>query len=76
MSDQISELIEEAVKSDLSENQDTLISKVAVQDEVDIAMLLESLPLEKRLSTWEGVPTAKKLEVLVEMRGDPREKPC
>ena len=71
--DQISELIEEAVNTELTDNQEPLISKVAVQDEVDIATLLESLPLEKRLSTWEGVPTAKKLEVLVEMRGDPRE---
>lgn len=73
MADQISELIEEAVNTELTDNQETLISKVAVQDEVDIAMLLESLPLEKRINTWEGVPTAKKLEVLVEMRGDPRE---
>lgn len=73
MADQISDLIEEAVNQTEDSDQDTLISKVAVQDEIDIAMLLESLPVETRLATWSGVPKSKKLEVLVEMRGDPRE---
>ncbi len=73
MAEQISDLIEEALNSELDDNLEALNSKIAVQDEVDIAMLLESLPVEKRLNTWEAVPTAKKLDVLVEMRGDPRE---
>ena len=73
MSDQISELIEEAVKNTEPSDLETLISKVAVQDEIDIALLLESLPLEQRVATWEGIPRHKKLDVLVEMRSDPRE---
>ncbi len=73
MSDQITDLIEEAVRVNEESDQESLISKVAVQGEIDIAMLLESLPLESRLATWQGVPKSKKLDVLVEMRGDPRE---
>lgn len=73
MSDQISELIEEAVKTGDASDLESLFSRVAVQDEISIAMLLESLPLEQRLLTWQGIPKHKKLEVLVEMRSDPRE---
>ncbi|OEE67342.1 magnesium transporter [Enterovibrio norvegicus FF-33] len=37
---------------------------------VDIALLLESLPLTERLSTWEQLSDAMKVPVLVEMRTD------
>ncbi|MEP4890244.1 MAG: magnesium transporter [Aliiglaciecola sp.] len=73
MSEQISDLIHEAVNLDDESDSELLHSKIAVQDEADIALLLESLPLEQRLSAWHALPRHKQLDVLVEMRGDPRE---
>ncbi|MFA3791578.1 magnesium transporter [Aliiglaciecola sp. SL4] len=73
MSEQISDLIHEAVNLDDESDSESLHSKIAVQDEADIALLLESLPLEQRLSAWHALPRHKQLDVLVEMRGDPRE---
>lgn len=38
----------------------------------DMALALESLPLEKRLSVWRQIPEDEKLDVLVAMRGEAR----
>ncbi|WJG09087.1 magnesium transporter [Aliiglaciecola sp. LCG003] len=73
MSEQFSDLIQEVVNADDPIDQESLSHKIAVQDVIDIALLLESLPLEQRLSIWHTLPRHKRLEVLVEMRGDPRE---
>ncbi|GAB2685243.1 magnesium transporter [Aliiglaciecola sp. 3_MG-2023] len=73
MAEQISDLIHEAVNLDDDADSELLHSKIAVQDEADIALLLESLPLEQRLSAWHALPRHKQIDVLVEMRGDPRE---
>ncbi|GAA0854384.1 magnesium transporter [Aliiglaciecola litoralis] len=73
MTELITDLVQEVVNIDDAADLEVLNSKIAVQDEMDIALLLESLPLEQRLNIWEAVPKHKRLEVLVEMRGDPRE---
>lgn len=49
-----------------------VVGHLSGQDDVYIATLLESLPVEKRLAVWED-PRDRKLDVLVEMRSDPRE---
>ncbi|MFT6268689.1 MAG: magnesium transporter [Alphaproteobacteria bacterium] len=72
MVDQLPDLIEEVVASDdLSQDTD-IANTIAATDAESLALLLESVPLEPRLISWQQVPNAKKLDVLVEMRGDPR----
>lgn len=73
MAEQLTDLVQEVVNSEDASDLETLNSKIAAQDASDIALLLESLPLEQRLSVWSAVPKRKQLDVLVEMRGDPRE---
>jgi magnesium transporter len=73
MSDQLPNLIEEVVAAPEQGDEKALASIVAIQDVNDTALLLESLPYETRIEVWETVPKHKQLDVLVAMRGDPRE---
>ncbi len=73
MAEPLPDLIEEIVTESMGDDPATLLATLAGQDEVYIASLLESLPVEKRLAVWEGIPRDRKLDVLVEMRSDPRE---
>lgn len=73
MAEPLPDLIEEIVTESMGDDPATLLAALAGQDEVYIASLLESLPVEKRLAVWEGIPRDRKLNVLVEMRSDPRE---
>jgi magnesium transporter len=72
MADQLPDLIEEVVASDDLLEDTNIANTIAATDAENIALLLESIPLEARLISWQQVPNAKKLDVLVEMRGDPR----
>ncbi len=73
MTDELSDLIEEVVDASKSE-QDRVITKiVANQIPEEVALLLESLPLEQRLEAWSSVPANERLAILVAMRSDPRE---
>jgi magnesium transporter len=72
MADQLPDLIEEIVASDDLLEDSNIASTIASTDAENLALLLESIPLEPRLNSWQQVPNAKKLDVLVEMRGDPR----
>jgi len=73
MSDALTDRIEEVInQSDLySETSDTA-TVLAQADEVELALLLESLPIQERTILWQTIPDHKKLDVLIEMRGDPR----
>lgn len=73
MAELLPELIEEVVSAPERGEQDNVMALVAAQDTDDVALLLESLPLEQRLKVWEGIPKRRRLDVLVAMRGDPRE---
>ena len=73
MAEDLSTLIEEVVDAN-NEQQDFIIGKMIVQREFDdLALLLESLPLEQRLETWSQIPADSRINILVVMRGDPRE---
>lgn len=72
MADQLPDLIEEVVASDDLLEDIKIANTIASTDAESLALLLESIPLEPRLHSWQQVPNAKKLDVLVEMRGDPR----
>lgn len=75
MAEELPQLIEEVVAAEQAEDDSTsaIEELIVSQDVEEIALLLESLPLEKRLKVWATVPSRKKLDVLVEMRADPRE---
>ncbi|MCY7296462.1 magnesium transporter [Alteromonas sp. a30] len=73
MTDLLPELIEEVVDAPKMGEYESVAGVIAIQAASDTALLLESLPIAQRLSTWEMVPKNKRLDVLVHMRGDPRE---
>jgi magnesium transporter len=73
VADQLPDLIEEIVTEGMAEDPASLLAALSGQDNVYIATLLESLPVEPRLVVWDGIPREQKLNVLVEMRSDPRE---
>ena len=73
MAEDLSTLIEDVLDAGKSE-QEVLLGKLLNQKEFDaLALLLESLPQEQRLSTWQQIPTESRIDILVEMRSDPRE---
>jgi magnesium transporter len=72
MLDQLPDLIEEVAATDKLTDKPELLNVIASSDAENLAMLLESIPLEQRVESWQQVPDNKKLDVLVEMRGDPR----
>ena len=73
MSEQVTDLIQEVVSAQDVNNDAGVAAAVAAQDDADIALLLESLPLEERLSVWQQLNPDRQLDVLVEMRADARE---
>jgi magnesium transporter len=74
MSVPLPDLIEEVIShSELSDIGIAVSEIIAQADEDEMALLLESLPIEERLSVWQAIPDHKKIDVLIEMRGDPRE---
>jgi magnesium transporter len=73
LAEDLTHLIEEVVEAD-DEHQERLIGRMLVQKDFDdLALLLESLPLEQRLETWGQIPAENHISVLVAMRSDPRE---
>lgn len=73
MAEDLSSLIENVIDAD-NQAQEVLIGKLLLQREFDaLALLLESLPQEQRLETWSQIPAQSRIDILVEMRSDPRE---
>ena len=71
MAEDLAHLIDEVVEA---EDQELIIGKLLQHKDFDeLALLLEALPLEQRLSTWEQIPVENRINVLVVMRTDPRE---
>ena len=68
MAEPLPDLIEEFVTDGMGDDPASILTALSGQDTVYIASLLESLPLERRLVVWEGIPRDRKLSVLVEMR--------
>lgn len=72
MAEPLPEHIQEFVADGQTEPS-LILSALAAQDDVYVATLLESLPVGQRVAVWEGLARDRKLDVLVEMRSDPRE---
>lgn len=75
MSETLSTLIDEIADARGSEPdfKEVINRLLSSQDSSEIALLLESLPIGERQATWVNVPASQRLEILVEMRSDPRE---
>ncbi|MDN3651854.1 magnesium transporter [Thalassotalea ponticola] len=71
MTEPLPDLIKEILDKDT--NADIASDVVIQTDASELSLLLESLPIEERISLWEKIPVNKKLNVLIDMRGDPRE---
>ena len=66
--DVVSELLTES--GDINSQQAVIEQCEQDNSPVDVALLLESLPLTERLNTWEHLSDTMKVPVLVEMRAD------
>lgn len=74
MSEKMLELIEDVINySDMNLGSNDVSSFIAQADESEMALLLESLPIEERLNLWQSIAEHRKLAILIAMRGDPRE---
>lgn len=73
MAEPIPDLIEDLVAPQPDEELASVVASLSGLDEIGVATLLESLPVSNRLSVWQELPDDRKLDVLVEMRSDPRE---
>ncbi|AUM12981.1 magnesium transporter [Ketobacter alkanivorans] len=73
MTDELSDLIGELVDTTADEQDQVIRQIVATREPEEVALLLESLPLAVRLDAWSKVPADDKLDILLTMRGDPRE---
>lgn len=75
MSENLSTLIDEVADARGSEPdfKEVINRVLSSQDSSEIALLLESLPIGERQAAWGNVPAGQRLEILVEMRSDPRE---
>lgn len=75
MSENLSTLIDEVADARGSEPdfKEVINRLLSSQDSSEIALLLESLPIGERQAAWGNVPAGQRLEILVEMRSDPRE---
>jgi magnesium transporter len=68
----IAELARHLEDEDASANARALAEIFQNLEPDDLALALESLPLEKRLVVWQQIPKDEQLDVLVAMRGEAR----
>ncbi|BFT32220.1 magnesium transporter [Alteromonas sp. D210916BOD_24] len=74
MSEPLPNLVEEVIQhSPAHLEQAGSATALAQADEKELALLLESLPIEERIALWDTIADSRKLDVLIEMRSDPRE---
>ena len=74
MQEPLPELIEDVInQSEINSDINDVNSIIAQADDNEIALLLESLPIDERIALWQNIAENRKLDVLIEMRSDPRE---
>lgn len=72
MSDPISPLIDALLEDPSSETQRQLQEALKPYAVDELALVLESLPLAKRVIAWHHIPQEMRLDVLVALRGEAR----
>lgn len=73
MHEPLPQLIDEVVAAPQDSEGDSIADILIQQDPADVALVLESLPLAQRIAAWQEVANHHRIDVLVHMRGDPRE---
>lgn len=71
MQSQVTQLIELLIHDEHSPNSISQMMSEFSPD--DIALALESIPLDQRRQAWENIKQANRLDILVEMRGESRQ---
>lgn len=69
-------MTEQNVSDDIDEklyDANALSKSLALGDYADVALMLESLPLPARIQAWMEIESEHRLDVLIDMRSDPRE---
>lgn len=75
MTDELPDRIQELLEAESSQAPAKDIqSLTADQSSEELALLLESLPVDLRVDVWRKLKTDKQLDTLVYMRADPRER--
>ncbi|NVJ62271.1 MAG: magnesium transporter [Gammaproteobacteria bacterium] len=73
MNQEVSELMKDFVESEPEAIAEKVDEMVTGNEAEDIALFLESLPLEQRQEFWGNISPEDRLDILLVMRGDPRE---
>ena len=73
MSDEISQHIDQIIRQEEGTEPDHVLDGLDDLEPDQIALLLESLPLDAREHAWSQVPLSLHADVLVAMRAEPRE---
>ena len=75
MSEEIGALVEQIIKVEKEEStapSEALAEQLESLDAEQLALLLEALPLDGRLTQWERIPAEEQSAILVELGGDTR----
>ncbi len=69
----MSDELEDIVRSLASNSAERAKTLNLIQEDEQLALLLESLPIEERLEVWNEIDKDRRLDVLICLRHDPRE---
>ena len=72
MSEEISHLVERLNVAEDEDQKAVFEEAIEELESTELALLLESLPLNERLERWQQVPLEDRVDVLVGMRSEPR----
>ncbi|MDP2177371.1 magnesium transporter [Methylicorpusculum sp.] len=72
MNEEMSHLVERLNIAEKDDQKAVFEEAIEELESTELALLLESLPLQDRLQRWEQVPQEDRVDVLVAMRSEPR----
>lgn len=73
MNEEMSQLVERLNVAQDEDQKAVFEEAIEELESTELSLLLESLPLDKRLQRWDQIPAEERVDVLVSMRADPRE---
>jgi magnesium transporter len=69
----MSEELEDILRHITSDDDNRIKAINQINEDDQLALLLESLPIKERIQVWNEIDNNRRLEVLISMRHDPRE---
>jgi len=73
LNEEISQIVDRLTLAEDTEQQDLFETAVGKLEPSELALLLESLPVDTRLERWPQIPAEEQVQVLVAMRHEPRQ---